>query len=68
MRDLTKGSMAGLSSMNGLTNGLTSSYNPITEQRVEIQASFPNATDAEDIRQALIGLSDRAYQYAHHAI
>ena len=35
------------------------------EQRVEINASFPNATDAEDIRQALIGLSDKAYQYAH---
>lgn len=35
------------------------------EQRVEITASFPNATDADDIRRALLGLSDRAYQYAH---
>ena len=38
------------------------------EQRVEITASFPNATDADDIRQALIGLSDKAYQYAHRTI
>ena len=38
------------------------------EQRVEISATFPNATDADDIRNALIGLSDRAYQYAHKNI
>lgn len=68
MRDITKGSMMGLSSSIGGFGTASSSYNPITEQRVEIQASFPNATDAEDIRQALIGLSDRAYQYAHRTI
>jgi hypothetical protein len=38
------------------------------EQRVEITASFPNATDADDIRQALIGLSDKAYQYSNRTI
>ena len=38
------------------------------EQRVEIQAHFPNATDANDIREALLGLSDKAYQYAHRKI
>lgn len=38
------------------------------EQRVEISATFPNATNADDIRNALIGLSDRAYQYAHKNI
>lgn len=35
------------------------------EQRVEITATFPNATDADDIRQAIIGLADKAYQYSH---
>ena len=49
-------------------NNISTTYNPTTEQRVEIQATFPNATDVEDIRQALIGLSDRAYQYAHKVI
>lgn len=49
-------------------NNISSTYSPTTEQRVEIQASFPNATDADDIRQALIGLSDKAYQYAHRVI
>ncbi|MBO6244114.1 MAG: hypothetical protein J6O41_06100 [Clostridia bacterium] len=49
-------------------NNISSIYSPTTEQRVEIQASFPNATDADDIRQALIGLSDKAYQYAHRVI
>ena len=64
---MTKGSMMGLSSMGGF-GGISSSYNPITEQRVEIQASFPNATDADDIRTALLELSDKAYQYAHRTI
>ena len=66
MRDVVKGSMTGVFDMNKLFKSKVSSlYNPTTEQRVEIQASFPNATDAEDIRQALIDLSDKAYQYAH---
>ena len=64
MRDMTKGSMMGLSNINSL-GMVSNSYNPVTEQRVEIQASFPNATDAEDIRQALINLSDNAYQYSY---
>lgn len=67
MRNVTKGGMMGLSNIGNFGTA-SSSYNPITEQRVEIQASFPNATDAEDIRQALINLSDRAYQYAHKTI
>jgi len=50
------------------TNNISTEYNPVTEQRVEIQATFPNATDADDIRQAILGLSDRAYQYAHRRI
>lgn len=50
------------------TMNVSSTYNPLTEQRVEIQATFPNATDADDIREALIGLSDQAYQYAHRNI
>lgn len=33
------------------------------EQRVQIEANFPNASDANEIRQALISLADDAYQY-----
>jgi hypothetical protein len=49
-------------------NNISSAYSSTTEQRVEIQATFPNATDANDIREALLGLSDKAYQYAHRRI
>ena len=70
IRNMSSIAQDSLSSMGktSLTNNINSTYNPLTEQRVDIQASFPNATDAEDIRQALIGLSDRAYQYAHKII
>ena len=69
MRDMTQNTISGLSTMNRMfKNNFNSSYNPVTEQRVEIQASFPNATDAEDIRAALLNLSDKAYQYANRTI
>lgn len=51
--------------INGMSGKNLGTIGDTIEQRVEITASFPNATDAEDIRQALIGLSDKAYQYAH---
>ena len=57
-----RNSMMNVSSMNGQN---LSSVGETIEQRVEITASFPNATDADDIRQALIGLADKAYQYSH---
>lgn len=57
-----RNSMMNVSSMNGKN---LSSVGETIEQRVEITASFPNATDADDIRQALIGLADKAYQYSH---
>ena len=69
IRQISTSMQGALSNISAATsNNISSNYNPITEQRVEIQASFPNATDADDIRQALIGLSDRAYQYAHRVI
>lgn len=70
IRNMSSIAQNSLSSMGktSLINNINSTYNPLTEQRVDIQASFPNATDAEDIRQALIGLSDQAYQYAHKTI
>ena len=37
------------------------------EQRVEITANFPNATDANDIRQAILSLADNAYQYVNRS-
>ena len=64
MRDITAGTLTSFKQVFS-TMKAQSSYNPVTEQRVEIQATFPNATDADDIRNALIGLSDKAYQYAH---
>ena len=51
--------------IGNIPNNMTDST---IEQRVEIQASFPNATDADDIRTALLGLSDKAFQYAHRRI
>ena len=57
-----RNSMMNVSGMNGKN---LSSVGETIEQRVEITASFPNATDADDIRQALIGLADKAYQYSH---
>lgn len=42
-----------------------STFGDTIEQRVEITATFPNATDANDIRQAIMGLADKAYQYSH---
>jgi hypothetical protein len=35
------------------------------EQRVEITATFPNVNTANEIEQALLSLSDQAYQYSH---
>lgn len=57
-----RNNIVNVSSTNGrnfVSNGET------IEQRVEITATFPNATDADDIRQAIIGLADKAYQYSH---
>lgn len=69
VRSLANSAQASMNNINtAASSNINSIYNPVTEQRVDIQASFPNATDAEDIRQALIGLSDRAYQYAHRVI
>lgn len=35
------------------------------EQTVNVSAEFPNATDAEEIRAAILGLKDQAMQYIH---
>lgn len=35
------------------------------EQNVQIDATFPNASDANEIRSALTSLVDRAYQHSH---
>ena len=34
------------------------------EQKVQIDATFPNVKDASEIEQALLGLTDQASQYA----
>ena len=68
MRNIVQSSKFNNNWSNALNRLSTSGFNDTVEQRVEISATFPNATDAEDIRQALIGLSDKAYQYAHRTI
>lgn len=63
-----KGSIFG-SVMSGtaeqLANALATSMSENIEQTVNVHAEFPNATQAEDIRMAILGLADRASQYAH---
>lgn len=62
--------IAGLKSVPGgsILSAFTGAFAPTgdtIEQRVEISAEFPNVEDSEDIRSALLGLSDSAYQYAY---
>ena len=54
------------SSLGTLSSGryFNNSNNPI-EQRVSIEATFPNATSADEIERALLSLSDSAFQYAY---
>lgn len=43
------------------TQGITDTI----EQRVEIAAEFPNASSADEIKQALLNLSDAAMRYSY---
>ena len=38
------------------------------KQRVEIKAEFPNVQDSNEIKNALLSLSDSAYQYSYRTI
>ena len=49
-------------------NSSLSSIGNEVQQRVEIKAEFPNVQDSYQIEQALLELSDQAYQYAHRNI
>lgn len=61
---LKNSSLAQLS--GGLSSFAGSTVAPETiEQRVSIEASFPNVKDSSEIETALLGLSDQAYQWAH---
>lgn len=60
--------LAKLSSLSPFTFGvgkISQGIGDRIEQRVEITAEFPAANSADDIRQALLGLSDAAMQYAY---
>lgn len=61
--DITK--MASLSSSGFDARRISQTATDTIEQRVEITAEFPAANSADDIRQALLGLSDAAMQYAY---
>ncbi len=69
MRTMVAGTLTGMikTQLTG-QNAIATNYGSTTEQRVEITAQFPNATDADDIRTALLELSDTAYQYARRTI
>ena len=60
-------SLKNLGSLDRLVslNGLQSTQENNIEQRVEITAEFPNVDTADDIREALLSLSDNAFQYAY---
>ncbi len=61
--DITK--MASLGSSGFDARRISQTATDTIEQRVEITAEFPAANSADDIRQALLGLSDAAMQYAY---
>ena len=61
--DITK--MASLGSSGFDARRISKTATDTIEQRVEITAEFPAANSADDIRQALLGLSDAAMQYAY---
>ena len=52
-------------SYNLNNNSAKSSGGDTIEQRVAITAEFPNANSADEIKQALLSLSDSAMQYAY---
>lgn len=61
--DITK--LASLGSSGFDVRRISQTAADTIEQRVEITAEFPAANSADDIRQALLGLSDAAMQYAY---
>ena len=69
IRNMTDSLKAGglATSLNTVLQGLTDSTTNLgssVEQDVHITAEFPNASDASEIREALLSLNDRAYQVA----
>lgn len=69
IRNMTDSLKAGglATSLNTVLQGLTDSTTSLgssVEQDVHITAEFPNASDASEIREALLSLNDRAYQVA----
>lgn len=46
-------------------NNADKNFGDTIEQRVEINATFPNVTNSNEIEAALLGLSDKAYQYSY---
>ena len=69
VRDMTasikNGALSGLASSFLNNTGVIQPQVENVDQTVSITAEFPNATDANDIREAILGLSEQAFQYAH---
>ena len=68
MRNITAALQNGLSyktDFSASANNIDGSFGDTIKQRVEITANFPNVTNADQIEAALLGLSDKAYQYSY---
>ena len=52
-------------SISSSINNANKSFGDTIEQRVEISATFPAVTNSNEIEAALLGLSDKAYQYSY---
>lgn len=66
MREFASSQLSASSITADLIKGISQFIQGDTiEQRVEIKATFPNVNTTKEIEDALIGLADKAYQYAH---
>lgn len=52
-------------SISSSINNANKNFGDTIEQRVEISATFPAVTNSNEIEAALLGLSDKAYQYSY---
>ena len=58
--------MSNINTLPGVSKSMTSNYKENTiQQRVKIEATFPDVTTAIEIKQALEQLADNAYQVAN---
>ncbi len=64
---LRTGALAGITSQFAGAGYAVTRDSSSVEQNVHITAEFPNVSDSREIEEALLGLNDRAFQYANRA-